>query len=214
VISDAGPWLIGAGQPVRLQLGIGGVATWTVGGLPSGLSTDATGLVTGATTVAGDATLALTAANASGSAQTSGLLVVEAAVAGTPVFSDPGELVGTVGVAFTGTLAASLSPIEYAISGGPAWLTVVPATGGLGGTPTAAGSWLLALSARNGAGTTRTTTVLRIDPAPVPPITPPVPPPPAAPVSNVSGGCGAGAAGLLLIACGAGLRRRRRSTPV
>lgn len=207
VIGDAGPWLVGAGQPVRLQLGIGATATWTVTGLPAGLSADAAGLITGTTAVAGDSTLDLTAANISGQARTAGLLVVEPALAGTPVFSDPGELVGTVGVAFSGTLSASLSPIEYTITGGPAWLTVVPATGVLGGMPTAAGTWLLALSARNGAGTTRTTTVLRIDAAPVPPITPP---PPAAPVSSVSGGgCGAGAAGLLVLLLLAGLRRRR-----
>lgn len=208
VIGDAGPWLVGAGQPVRLQLGVGGTATWTVTGLPAGLSADAAGLVTGSTAVAGDSTLDLTAANVSGQARTAGLLVVEPALAGTPVFSDPGELVGTVGVAFSGTLSASLSPIEYTITGGPAWLTVVPATGVLGGTPTAAGTWLLALSARNGAGTTHTITVLRIDPAPVPPVTPPAP---AAPVSSVSGGgCGAGAAGLLVLLLLAGLRRRER----
>jgi hypothetical protein len=210
VISDAGPWMVGAGQPVRLQLGLGGSATWTVSGLPTGLSATTAGLITGSTAVAGDSTLDLTAANASGQARTAGLLVVEAAVAGTPVFSDPGELVGTVGVPFAGTLAASLSPIEFTVGGGPAWLTVVPATGALAGTPTAAGSWLLALSARNAAGTTRTTTVLRIDPAPVPPVTPPAPPAPPAPVSNLGGGgCGAGAAGLLVLLLLAGLRRRR-----
>lgn len=214
VISDAGPWMIGAGQPVRLQLGVGYAAAWTVAGLPAGLAADGDGLITGSTSATGDSTLTLTAVNASGQTRTCGLLVVEAAPAGTPVFSDPGVLVATVGTAFTGTLAASLSPIEYTVVGGPAWLTVVPATGVLGGTPTAVGTWLLTITARNAAGTARTTAILRVDPAPTPPVTPPVPPAPAAPVSSVGGGgCGAGAAGLVLLLVLAGLGFSRPAPP-
>ncbi len=213
VIANAGPWLVGAGQPVRLQLDPGGGATWTISGLPSGLAADASGLISGVTAVTGDATLDLTAASGAAQARTAGLLVVEPVIAGAPVFSDPGLLLGVVGVPFSAQLLASNTPIEFTISGGPIWLSVVPATGGLGGTPTAAGDWLLAITARNAPGTVRSYCALRIDPAPVPPVTPPAPSPP---VSNLSGGgCGAGGAGLILamvaaMGLTAGSRRRVR----
>jgi hypothetical protein len=203
VISDAGPWQVGAGQPVRLQLIASATPTWTIRGLPTGLTATSGGTISGMASAAGSRNLDLIAANDSGQARTSGLLIVEAATPGTSVFSDPGLLTGVVGVPFTGQLAASLNPLEYAISGGPAWLAVTPNSGALSGTPTADGTWLLEISVRNAVGTVRTLTILRVGSGPTSS---------DKPVSAVSGGgCGAGAAGLLLALLGVGLRRRHRA---
>jgi hypothetical protein len=202
VISDAGPWLIGAGQPVRLQAGASSATAWTISGLPAGLTASSEGMISGTASAAGDSNLDLVATNASGRARTSGLLIVEAAAAGTPRFTDPGLLTGMIGVPFNAQLAASLNPLEFSISGGPAWLGIAPGSGALSGTPTAAGTWMLELSVRNAVGTVRTKTLLQVNAAS---------PSPSAPVSGVSGGgCGAGAAGLLLALLGLGLQRRRR----
>lgn len=212
LIAAAGPWFVGAGQPLRLQLTADQDAVWTVAGLPAGLSADATGLISGSTTVEGAHVLAITAGAGAASTLTAALLVVETAVAGTPVFTDAGVLAGTVGVPFSATLAASAGAYDFAVDPQPGWMTVVPATGALSGTPLVAGSSILQVSASNAAGTSRSLVVLRIAPAPAPP--PPPPPPPPAPVGGLSsGGCGAGGglAGLLVLALLLGLRRRAQA---
>jgi len=114
-----------------------------------------------------------------------------------------------VGTAFHATLAASNSPIAFTLTDGPSWLVLDGATGALSGTPDAAGTAVLSVTASNAAGTARTLVVLTTTAAGGGTGTPTTP---SSGVGGVSGGgCGAGtgAVGLLAIGLLAGLRRRR-----
>lgn len=211
VIAAAGPWRVGAGQPLRLQLQADLAATWTVSGLPTGLTATTAGAISGQVDTAGNHALVLGASAGAASAVTSGLLLVETTPTGAPVFSDPGVLTATVGTAFHATLAASSSPIAFTLTDGPSWMALDGATGALSGTPDAAGTAVLSVTASNAAGTARTLMVLTTATAGSGTGTPTTTTPSSG-VGGVSGGgCGAGtgAAGLLAIGLLAGLRRRR-----
>lgn len=211
VIGGVGPWYVSAGQPARIALQADIAASWSASGLPAGL-TLASGTIRGTPTAAANANIAITA-TASAAARTTGLIVVEPEVAGAPVFTASGDLVAVLSTDFSATLAASGSPEEFTIAGGPAWLQLDGATGLLYGTPSETGVYTLPVTARNAAGTSRTTIVLRVYTT--------APPPGGgggtgggddgdAGVGGISGGgCGAGAAGLVLVVLLAGLRRGR-----
>jgi large repetitive protein len=207
-ITTAGPWLVGSGQPVRIALQSDLTATWTVSGLPAGLTADASGMIAGQTIAVGSSNLSLTAKISSKTTRTTGLILVESTPVGAPVFTNPGVLHAIVDKPFDHTLSASLSPVEYTIIGAPAWLTLVSTSGNMTGTPTDTdiGTFTLPVTARNASGTSRTTIVLQVGTSSSSGSTG------SSNVSGVSGGgCGAGSAGAALL-CGLlllGLRRRR-----
>ena len=68
-----------------------------------------------------------------------------------PVISSSTTAGATVGTAFNYQITASNSPTSYAATGLPAWATV-SSSGLISGTPTAAGTLNLSLTATNGAG--------------------------------------------------------------
>ncbi len=80
---------------------------------------------------------------------------------------------GTAGTPFSYTITASNNPASFSATGLPAGLSVTTTTGVISGTPTAAGTSSVALSATNAAGTGTATLTLTINTAP--------PPPPAVP---------------------------------
>jgi PKD repeat protein len=200
-ITAAGPWRIGAGQPARIRLQATptpDASAWSVSGLPTGLTRSGASIA-GSVATATVANLDLRA----GATRTAALIIVEAHPAGAPVIADPGALTGIVGTPFSATLTASPAATEWSVSGGPAWLALVPATGALSGTPTAAGTWQLQVAATNASGTVRTTMSLTVTNRAGSLASPPV--------DGVSGGgCSAGAAGLLLLALFALLGGRLR----
>jgi hypothetical protein len=213
IIAEAGPWFMTVGQTTAIQLiDSSGTAAWNVPALPTGLVASADGTITGTPSATGTWQPELTAVRNSLSAVTTALMVVNAATSGAPLITSELEMAGTVGVAFTATITASGAPNEFTATPRPAWLNLDALTGLLSGTPDAAGSFVLQLSARNAAGTVRTVAVLNISAASsggggtTPPAS-------GGQVGGISGGgCGAGAAGLL-IALGFGCRLRRRTTP-
>lgn len=212
LIAQVGPWHVSAGQPARIALqSDAAAAAWTVVGLPAGLARSGDRIV-GTPTAAGIANLALTASVGGRSARTVGLLLVEAAVAGGPVFAAGGDLVAVVDTPFAATLRAGGSPFAFTIAAAPAWLLLDEATGALSGTPDAEGTYVLPVTARNAAGTVRSTVVLRVYAT-----APPAGGGDADGVGGISGGgCGAGAAGLVLLALAGLVRRpsrRPRATP-
>ena len=69
---------------------------------------------------------------------------------------------GTVGSAFSYQIAATNSPTSYAATGLPAGLSVSTTTGLISGTPTAAGTSTVTLSATNSGGTGSATLTLTI----------------------------------------------------
>ena len=132
--------------------------TWTASGLPPGVSINAqTGAVSGTPTTAGSDTVSVTATDSAGAHATKAYPV--SIVAGLVVATNalPG---GTVGGAYSGTLAGSggSPPYAWSITSGslPAGLTLDPATGAIAGTPTAAGTSAFTVQVTDSASRTAT----------------------------------------------------------
>ena len=70
-----------------------------------------------------------------------------------PVITSPTTASGTVGQSFSYQITASNNPTSFGASGLPAGLTVNTSTGLISGTPSAAGTSTVSLSASNSAGT-------------------------------------------------------------
>ena len=128
--------------------------------LPAGLAVNtSTGLISGTPTAAGTSSVALSATNAAGTGHATLTLTV---TAGPPVITSSGAANGIVGSAFSYQIAATNSPTSYAATSLPAGLAVNAATGLISGTPTAAGTSSVALSATNSAGTGHATLTLTV----------------------------------------------------
>jgi lysophospholipase L1-like esterase len=124
-----------------------GPVTWAVtsGALPSGLSLDpSTGIISGIPTAAGSASFTVTATDSSSPAQSASASLVMSVgspstmtVAGTP-------RTGTVGLAYAYSphVAGGVAPYSWAVTSGalPAGLSLDTSTGTITGTPTAAGT--------------------------------------------------------------------------
>jgi hypothetical protein len=79
-----------------------------------------------------------------------------------PAITSSSMASGTVGVAFSYQITASNGPTSFNATGLPAGLSVNTASGLISGTPTAAGSFSVTLSATNSAGTGSATLALSI----------------------------------------------------
>ncbi|MFM7021469.1 MAG: putative Ig domain-containing protein, partial [Flavobacteriales bacterium] len=132
-------------------------------GLPAGLSVNTTtGIISGTPTAAGSSTVTLSATNAGGTGTKTLTITVNPAA---PVISSAATATGTVGTAFTYNITASNTPTSYNASGLPAGLSVNTTTGVISGTPTAAGSSTVTLSATNAGGTGSATLTITVNPA-------------------------------------------------
>lgn len=152
------------GQPFVTYLiaATGTPSTYMATGLPAGLALDPlTGAINGTPTTAGVSVATLAATNPLGT-NTALLTITVAAPVTSPVITSPNTAGATVGTPFvTYVIAATGSPTNYTATGLPPGLTLAPLTGAINGTPTAAGTYLVALAATNANGTT--TTNLTID---------------------------------------------------
>ena len=129
-------------------------------GLPAGLTVNSgTGLISGTPTAAGTSTVTLSASNSGGTGNATLTLTI---VVLAPVITSATTASGTVGRGFSYQITASNAPASYGATGLPPGLTVNGGTGLISGTPTAAGTSTVTLSATNSAGTGSATLTLTI----------------------------------------------------
>ena len=133
-------------------------------GLPAGLSVNASGTITGTPTSAGTSNVTISATNVTGTGSATLVITVNSSALA-PVISISMAQLGTVGTAFNYQIAASSSPTSFGATGLPAGLSLNMSTGAISGTPTAAGTSNVAISATNGSGTGTATLVITISPS-------------------------------------------------
>ena len=142
-------------------------------GLPPGLSLNrTTGQITGTPAQAGSFPVTLSASNRAGS----GTAVVTFVIAATappsatapPTLSANAAAPGFVGAPFSFYLSGSGT--SYAASGLPPGLTLNPSSGQITGTPTAAGTYAVAVSRTNAVGTASAVLTIAVLPSPDAPI--------------------------------------------
>lgn len=80
-------------------------------------------------------------------------VTLASAPAGAPVITSPANASGLVGSPFSYTIQATNSPTQFGATGLPVWATLNSSTGVISGTPTAAGSFPITVSASNASGT-------------------------------------------------------------
>ena len=131
-------------------------------GLPPGLVLNtSTGVISGTPTTSG--TYAVTASAFTSSGTASGTVTIRVSDAATtvPVITSSAGVFGAVGDPFGCAVTASNSPTSFAATGLPAGLSINAATGLISGTPSTSGTFSVALSATNGAGTGTATMVVK-----------------------------------------------------
>jgi len=126
-------------------------------------------LISGTPTAAGTSTVTLSATNSGGTGSASLTLTIAAAPIPAPVITSATTASGTVGSAFSYQITASNTPTSYGATGLPAGLSVKGTSGLISGTPTAAGTSTVTLSATNSGGTGSASLTLTINPAPAAP---------------------------------------------
>ena len=133
-------------------------------GLPTGLSIDPnSGIISGIPTDAGSSTVTVTATNGSGTGSFSLTITINP---GLPVITSATSATGQVGSAFSYQIVASGGASSFAASGLPTGLSVDPVAGLVSGTPTAAGTSSVTLTATNSVGSATATLALTILSAP------------------------------------------------
>jgi Putative Ig domain len=117
-------------------------SSYNATGLPPGLSVNtSTGLISGTPTTAGIYQVTLSATNAAGTGTATLIITI-----------GPFTATGTTGVAFSYQIPATGNPTSYNATGLPAGLAVDMFTGLISGTPTAAGTYSVTISATYGGG--------------------------------------------------------------
>jgi PKD repeat protein len=130
--------------------------SYTATGLPPGLTLNPlTGTISGTPTTPGTYVVTITATNSGGTSAPVTLTIVVAPSGSAPVITNvaSGYVPGAVGSVFsTYTIAATGSPTSYTATNLPPGLTLNSLTGAISGTPTAAGTYTVTVTAANGSG--------------------------------------------------------------
>ena len=135
--------------------------TFSATGLPAGLAISTSGLITGTPTAAGTSSVTVTANDGRGGTGSATFSWTIAAANVAPVVTNPGSQSGTVGTAITGLqIVASdgnSDPLTFSATGLPAGLAI-STSGLITGTPTAAGTSSVTVTANDGRGGTGSAT--------------------------------------------------------
>ena len=141
--------------------GNGDALTYSATGLPAGLSISASGLITGTPSAAGTSSVTVTANDGRGGTGSATFSWTIAAANVAPVVTNPGSQSGTVGVAVTALQIVATDgngdALTYSATGLPAGLSI-SASGLITGTPSAAGTSSVTVTANDGRGGTGSAT--------------------------------------------------------
>lgn len=141
---------------------LGGV--FGASGLPPGLTVNnlGDGVISGTPTKTGIYSVVISSTNVVG-ATTSNLTLTVGTPSNLPVISSAATASGTVGSAFTYTIAASNGPTSFNATGLPPGLSINATTGVISGQPTATGTSMVTLSATNATATGTGTLALSVN---------------------------------------------------
>ena len=132
--------------------------------LPAGLSVNTTsGVISGTPTTPGTTTATISATNTAGTGTSALKITIDGT--GKPVINSAKTATGMVGNPFSYQIKASHTPTSYKATNLPAGLSVNTTSGLISGTPTAARTTKVSLSATNAKGTGTATLSLTIDAA-------------------------------------------------
>ena len=155
------PALVGVPYSVQFASEGGGTVTWSLQGtLTPGFSFSAGGLLSGtaaaalAAPVNIDVTVTDNADHARNGTKTFAFDVVTPLAVTAPTLAT--AEVGLGLKAATAVASGGRGPYLWSLVGAPAWLTIDPASGAIGGTPTAAGAFTVQVSAKDVYGATAT----------------------------------------------------------
>ena len=172
VVSNSATAIATVGSPFSFSIFASNSPTsYAASNLPAGLTLNTvSGTISGTPTVAGVFSVPISAMNSGGTANATLTITVANPTAPLPpVISSAAAARGIVGAPFSHTLSASNSPTNFTATGLPAGLSVDAASGAISGTPTAAGTATVAISATNSGGTTNATLTIDISVAPLDP---------------------------------------------
>lgn len=131
--------------------------------LPPGLSfNNSSGVISGTPTIAGTYHVTMTATNAGGSDSETLVITVNPPP---PVIDSALTATGQVGIGFSYTISATNTPTSFNATSLPPGLSVNVSTGEISGTPTAAGSYNVTITAVNASGNDSETLLVTINPA-------------------------------------------------
>ena len=142
-------------------------ASFGATGLPAWASINSSGLITGTPTAAGPVNISISATNTAGSDTKTLALTVNPASTGAPSITSALSKSGNIGSPFSYQITATNSPATFGAAPLPHGLSV-NTSGLISGTPTAAGTTNVTLTAGNGTGNGTATLVVTIG-APIPP---------------------------------------------
>jgi hypothetical protein len=154
-----------AGQAFSYQITASGSPTsFGATGLPAGLSVDTgSGIISGTPASNGSSSVTVTATNASGTGSFALTITINP---GLPVITSAASAMGQVGSPFGYQIVATNGASSFAATGLPPGLSVDPVAGVVSGTPTAAGTYSVSLSAGNSAGTATAALSIVVNAAP------------------------------------------------
>ena len=128
--------------------------------MPGGLTINpATGVILGSSPLAGSFDVMISASNATGTS--SKMLTLNFTPQPAPVINSPLDVTALISTVFSYQITATNFANTFTAQGTPSWLGFDPATGTFSGTPTAAGSSDITITASNLGGTD--TEILHID---------------------------------------------------